>query len=282
MASKFTLISLIAHILIGILIWESPNRNQYQEPIAIEVNSGAQPSFTKNKSIRIPRLSLDKLGFGTSQFHVSKDKNIDSMDLSQKSWSLADSYQVDSLRPFEGMNIEQARFFRSLWHEIDNSIEEPAYLSEYGHTGKAYFQFEITRNGELKESSLNAVAVDNVLKVLAARAIRKALKNTNGEILFLDKDLQFNAQFTWSDYKTCQTLRGIKNNYLSFCRYAEDKRKTFTAGEKATTYVESLKYGFGAWEEIQKYRKEEKHRDTEFDPFASLKQDPDWNLGTFN
>lgn len=137
---------------------------------------------------------------------------------------------------------------------------------------------EINRDGLLLDSSLRACGADGVLKVLAVKAIRKALFNEHHEIRFPAEDQTFYAQFTWSDHETCKSLQGINKSFLSFCHYAENKAKTFSNGERASTYLKSLKYGLGAIEEIKEYNREELHRKNQFDPFINLKNDPDWNL----
>jgi hypothetical protein len=87
------------------------------------------------------------------------------------------------------------------------------------------------------------------------------------------------ARFSWSGYRMCESLRGIRGRNLSFCHYAENKRKTFSAEERAVTYAKGiLQNGPWAYEEIQKYRREERRRRSQFDPFEEYRRDPDWGL----
>jgi hypothetical protein len=88
------------------------------------------------------------------------------------------------------------------------------------------------------------------------------------------------TQFAWTDLETCRSMKGSTKTSLSFCNYAEDKRKSFSGGEKAATYLGALKYGFDAVDEIKKYKREEMHRNSNFNPFEEFERDPDWNLGT--
>ncbi len=154
---------------------------------------------------------------------------------------------------------------------------ESSFLAEYGHAGTAFFQFEISEDGKLVSSSLKASAEDGILKVLAARSIRKSLENSE---IKPTKNVIVNAQFAWADYGTCRKITRTHKNFLSFCRYSSSKRKTFTAGEKATTYLGALMYGPGAIDAIKEYNKEENRRENKFDPFEELRRDPDYFLGS--
>ena len=194
------------------------------------------------------------------------------------SWRHSFAYSSDILTDFEGLNSLRVRFIKSLWDEVDKSIIESPYLSEYGHVGVVFLQFEVTSSGELLEKTLQAQADDNILKVIAVRAVRKALKNEFNENIKPTENILINARFSWTDYQSCQNQKGIHKYYLSFCKYGEDKRKTFSAVEKGKTYLGALRYGFGAIEEIQKYSKEENHRKTHFDPFEELRRDSDYLL----
>lgn len=185
----------------------------------------------------------------------------------------------DFLNPYNGLEMPEIKFMQSLWREIDKSVVNSPYLSEYGHTGGVLFQFDVDLDGRLIESTLRAQAEDRVLKVIAARAIRKALLNEKRELMLTGKRITIHTHFLWSDYQTCAHYKGIQKTHLSFCNYAEDKRKNFSTSEKAGQYLSSLKYGFGAIDEIKKYKQEEMRQKTQFNPFQEYEQDPDWNLG---
>lgn len=201
-------------------------------------------------------------------------------------WTDPGTYLKSSNPNLSAQTDEEYLFQQELWTQIDNSIYDDPYLSEYGHTGKVYFKFSLTASGDLDQSSLDARAEDGVLKVLAARAIRKALSAENIDRPKLIKtntekstSLVFNAQFSWASYQDCKLLQGAFSNRLSFCKYAEDKRKSFSAAERTGQYLKALTKGFGAAEEIEKYNREEMHKKTQFDPFDNYRRDPDYNLG---
>lgn len=190
-----------------------------------------------------------------------------------------DDSAIAALDPFAGMPTGEIRFMKALWTEIDQSIADSPLLSEYNHTGAVQIRFRLDAFGKLVTGDLHACGEDPILKVLALRAIRRALKNENRRLDFSQSPGRLSARFSWADYAKCRRLRGVDRGGLSFCHYAENKRKDFSAGEKTATYLGALRYGFGAIEEIKKYRQEENRRRTEFDPFVELRRDPDWNIG---
>ena len=179
-----------------------------------------------------------------------------------------------------GLSMHQLGFVSSLWNEVDKAIVNSPYLSEYGHTGKVYLKFEVTPEGKIADSTLRVDAKDGVLKVIALRALRKALRNENKELRLPNQNIKLTAQFNWENYEICQRLKGTYRNSLNFCSYAENKLKNFTKKEKAMTYLSSLAYGFGALDEIEKYNREEMHSQNKFDPFEEYRRDPDWTTGT--
>lgn len=178
-----------------------------------------------------------------------------------------------------GQTRDQVRFVASLWRMIDQYIEENPFLSEYNHTGEVSLSFEVDEAAHLVPKSLSAKAMDRVLKVIAVRAVRKALVNETGDVQPPFKRTWIHARFNWSSYQSCQSRRGYNGNQLSFCHYAENKKKTFSAGEKTATWVGAI-YNHGPWayEEIQKYQREESRRKSQFNPFTKYELDPDWNL----
>ena len=181
-----------------------------------------------------------------------------------------------SQRP--NLNVEQISFAQSLWRAVDRNIEENPFLSEYNHTGQAFFRFMVDE-GKLVPGSLHASASDRILKVIAARALRSALDRDNEDVRWTTGSLWINARFSWSDYGACERLRGVDGNNLSFCHYAENKRKSFSVGEKTTTWLGALyQHGPWAYEDIQHYRRQERRRKSKFNPFEQYELDPDWNL----
>jgi hypothetical protein len=229
------------------------------------------------KSTALRKLDL---GLSTMQAVVSSYQKQLANPITPNSTLESEGNSKVSFDPYDGMAMPEIRFVRSLWREIDKSIVNNPYLSEYGHTGKAFFSFQVGTDGKLIENTLTAKSEDRVLKVIAARAIRKALQNQNGELSLPTENMTIYTQFAWSDLETCASMKGSSKNHLSFCNYAEDKRKNFSDSEKAATYLGALRYGFDAADEIKKYQREEMHRNSNFNPFEEFERDPDWNLGT--
>lgn len=281
---NFIFLSLLIHaiLILSLLIFNSsPNP---LKPIVIDLQTDLQKVASshsghtkKQSSSHRTKRFFPALSY-TSQLSSLGSQTTGS-DQAADDWTSSWSYNQDGWSDYEGLNQHDIRFLSSLWNEIDKSIVNNPFLSEYGHIGKVYLKFEVDLDGQLIESSFKAHAEDNVLKVLAARAVRKVLKNETQELVFPKKKVLVQARFSWADYQACQQLRGTHKFFLSFCKYAEDKRKTFSTGEKIGTYLSAIPYGPGALEEIEKYNKEENRRNTQFDPFQSLRRDPDWNLG---
>jgi hypothetical protein len=194
-------------------------------------------------------------------------------------WKDTYAYDQIGLSDYEGLSAGQAGFIGALWNMINQYIEENPFLSEYNRAGRVFLRFEIDESGHLERRSFVASANDRVLKVIAARAVRRAIKNERGDITFTGERMVINARFVWTGYQACNNLRGFRGSYLSFCHYGENKAKTFTTAEKVGTYAgEIWNHGPWAYEEIQKYRAEERRRRSDFDPFEEYKRDPDWNL----
>lgn len=195
------------------------------------------------------------------------------------SWGADDKYNEVNLLGGNNMPAEEIRFIGSLYQMIDQAIVDNPSLSEYNHTGHVFFRFEVDEEDHIDSRTFRASAKDRVLKVIAARAIRKAIRNETGDVQFLHKRMVVNARFVWTDRAACPSFQGINNNFMSFCHYAENKRKSFSTGEKVGTYAGAI-WQNGPWavEEIKKYNREQRHRQTDYDPFDDLKRDPDWNL----
>jgi hypothetical protein len=283
---RFIAFSLLFHGFILLAVGLMARNQMVRQPIEVVVQY--KKTSAKHSSKRLATgIGSDKaaahgkqldLGLSTLKSVLEKGP-ISEGQLIDPEWAQSEKFQSDLFSQFEGMEMHEIQFVQSLWGQIDHSIETSPYLSEYGHFGKVYLSFEINELGELVEHSFQVKAEDRVLKVIAARSIRKALNNRFNKVL-PEKRIRINTQFAWLDCQACQSLRGIEKNNLSFCHYAEDKRKNFSAGEKTATYLGALKYGFGAIDEIRNYQHEEMRRNTQFDPFESYKRDPDWNLGS--
>ncbi len=286
MSTRFLLISLALHLSLGIGL-NFPRKKSHgvtSAPIEFELKQvdyqtgGIRQSSlgrlkpTQNKSSKLK----DFLFPSTREVIEQALKSKSSADQRNR-WSDVETYRSN---PFQGNGLgkEQARFVNSLWTEINESIWESPFLSEYGHVGEVFLNFEITAEGKLKEESLRVKAQDRILQVVAIRAVRNALKDENKELVFSKKEMQINARFTWKSFEDCPLFRGIQKNSLSFCKFGENKKKTFTKAEKTRAYLSAVWYGPGMVEEIQKYNREEDRRKNQFDPFEQLRRDPDYNI----
>lgn len=195
-------------------------------------------------------------------------------------WLDKQSYQGDELSKFEGVSTKQSLFLKTVWTEINDFIPEHPFLTEYGIIGTVSLSFEVDENGFLIPDSLSAQTDQQILKVLAARSVRKSLKADNLDLVQPDKKTKLFARFEWTDQISCDQHQGINKNYLGFCRKSKGQRKTFTKTEKAAAYLSALQYGPEMFDVIKKYNQQENRKDTKFDPFEEIKRDPDWNLGS--
>jgi hypothetical protein len=194
-------------------------------------------------------------------------------------WDLRESYLTDDIG-YSDLNERQINFSYTVWTEINDAIVDSPLLAEYGQTGDVYLQFEVSSTGLIVEDSIQVKAENKVLKVVALRSIRKAIRKDNLDLKAPETQTRIAAHFRWTPGSPCSNLQGANSNYLSFCRVSSVDRRTFSGTEKTSVYLSSLMYGPGAMEEIKKYQQEENRRNTGFDPFQELKRDPDWNLGS--
>lgn len=266
---RYFLLSLLVHgfFFAGFLWWREP---QVQKT-TIEVTLNGKTKKSSPGKRQVGPKTFD-FGLPTTKAVVQGFNSSEQIDQMEE--------PNDAFDPYNGLEMPEIRYVQSLWREIDKAIVNPSYLSEYGHVGKVFFVFDVGADGNLVEESIRVKAEDRVLKVIAARSIRKAVLNIHGELPKPRERTRIFSTFTWSDYQTCTHLRGSGKNTLSFCNYAEDKRKKFDTGEQVATYLGALKYGLDAVDEIQKYNREKMHRNTQFNPFEEYERDPDWDLGS--
>jgi hypothetical protein len=244
-----------------------------------ESKAGGHSSGTsKKKSLK----NLRKLPTSDflPQFSMNPSKRSAAVEaLEEPQWSNDDKYNEVNLFSGSKMAADEIRFISSLYQMIDQAIVDNPALSEYNHTGHVFFRFEVDEEDHIDPRTFRASAKDRVLKVIAARAIRTAMRNETGDVHFIHKRVVLNARFSWASHEACNSLQGINDDFMSFCHYAENKRKTFSTGERIGTVAGAI-WQNGPWavEEIKKYNREQRHRETEYDPFDDLKRDPDWDL----
>lgn len=278
------LLSVFLHLLVLAALWayHAPPRETHQtvtvifrEPLKAApagINRGAGQG--KRRSVPLSAL-IPKL-----QMQV-RDSNSPVEDTPEPAptWAEGRAYEGYGEGPPGGLSMAQTQAISFLWRRIDRNIEDNPFLSEHNHTGKVFLRFDLDESGKLIPGTLNASASDRVLKVIAARAVRAAFRDEGSDTRAPLKRTRINARFSWSGYQACESLRGQSGNYLSFCHYAENKRKSFSGGERTATWASAI-YNHGPWayEDIQKYNREERRRESEFNPFKKYELDPDWNL----
>ncbi len=241
------------------------------------VQNKASSQSTSSKAGK-RRLALQKFKFSAKDTIAENSSQNGEGRVKSAEWLLPESFATNELTDFAGRSMGEVKFLKSLWREIDKSIIDSDFLSEFGHTGKVVLAFEVTSAGELVENSLKAQAQNGILKVFAAKAVRKAVTAQNRDLVFPAQKSLIYAQFKWTSFEACEKQKGVHQNYLSFCKKAVSSNRDFSATERTMTYLSSLQYGFGALEKIKKYQREEFRRNTKFDPFEALRRDPDYYL----
>lgn len=293
MNSKYVSVSVVLHffavLLISSKVVNKSSEFKYEkiEVQLAEAPEQQQPKIEPSKKVKSKlasrptkqKRSAEQVLFPTMKDMYEKKLAYDSLPELTKESSIDESLLPPVLTQYRGMSGQDVRFATSLWTQIDQSIVESPYLSEYGHVGQVAFTFEISSEGKIVESRFRAKAADPILKVVAARAIRTAIQNENNELVFPKKAVRFQANFTWASLAKCKELRGIHQSTLNFCKLGADQRKSFTASEKAATYLGALRYGPGMIDEIKKYKRQEDHKNINFDPFESFRRDRDFDLG---
>lgn len=275
----FFLFSTLLHLLAGTLVYfgvrlSADVKNQTLVQLTLENQKTTKTTSSKPKRPRFQLRTTLNSGLSKKSFGLLPSKTSDAQ------WAQAEDFQTDDIEKFQGLSMKQAQFLKTVWTEINESIVNSPYLAEYGQIGTVQLQFEIDPNGLLIGKTLKAKAENSVLKVLAARSIRKALRSDNLDLSAPNEVVKIFAKFEWTDGIPCDAHQGLNKNYLSFCRVSKSQRKSFSKSEKAAAYLSSLQYGFSAMEAIKEYKKEENRRNTQFDPFQDLKRDLDWNLGS--
>lgn len=279
--SQFLIISFLIHAFIFSFMNKLESVDLKTEPDILTVQltevqtKKKSPSDSGTKKSKFKNLS-SKLGF-QSAFHLS---SIGDQPQGSSAWLDKQSYQGDEFSKFEGINAKQSLFLRTVWTEINDFIPDSPYLTEYGIVGTVSLSFEVDENGFLISDTLTAQTDQQILKVFAARSVRKSLRADNLDLVQPEKKTKIFARFEWTDQISCDQHQGLNKNYLSFCRKSKGQRKTFSKTEKAVAYLSALQYGPEMFDVIKKYNQQENRKKTQFDPFEDIKRDPDWNLGS--
>ena len=281
----YFVISLALHLAAGVLLFGIAERLNFSEdtPVSISVIYDRRESkvLEQNGGPRRARKPLIPLSSLIPKMNiyspVLQGVKPEKTHQTHSVWTDSDSYDEVSLTSAQNLSMEQISFVKSLWRMIDQYVERNPFLSEYNRTGKVFLQFKVGEGCKLLK--LQASAADRVLKVIAARAVRRALKNETGDVRCPSLPETISARFTWSSAEACRGLQGYRGRRLSFCHLAEDNRKSFSAGEKALVWANAIaQHGPWAYEDIQQYNREESRRKVQFDPFKIYELDPDWNL----
>lgn len=232
----------------------------------------------RRHKISNPKLSL-LAGKRINDLITHRLQQSNSVNDGVNTWTDAKAYEGDGLTDFNGMSMREIQNIQTLHSFTNGAIWDSQYLQEYGITGQVFVQITLNRNGDLQDQNVRVQAKNRILKVISLRAIRQSIAKMRKENPPPLANQVIRFRFTWTDQTNCQTLAEIRNTHLSFCRKSMAQRKTFSTAEKTTTYLKALKYGFGAGEEIKKYKQQEMRKETQFNPFEQFERDPDWDLG---
>lgn len=214
--------------------------------------------------------------------------------LIQQTWTDPWSYGPNA--EVQNRFASNSAFYQEVFRRVESHLEWDDLLAQYNHVGKVYLKFAVRPDGQLVGNSLSAEALDPILKVRSARALRKglALPFDYAKRLQREEPLWMTARFFWVPKETCQNLQGVEGPYLSFCRNSGYKKLDVADAEEmdeagavvSETMDDALHYGamaftvgpFGLPEEIKKRRLQKWRQRSGHDPFEKDRQDPDYHL----
>lgn len=190
------------------------------------------------------------------------------------------SYALES-DSFIGDN-DQWAFYRQVFERIDSQLLFDSLLAQYSHFGSVFVEFEVDPQGRFVESKIKVSAEDKILQVHALRALTKGLKesfkkekwNPSGknsilhakfDYVFGESSLNYQKQREFGKpiflFKRATSEKPIPNNL---------KDQLLNGGVSYDPVAMTERW--------QKYNKKKRLRAQEFDPFASYKNDPLYNL----
>ncbi len=181
--NRFLSISTILHLLLLFVVSQISIQKPI-ENISIEVlQRPAQPISTKLKVKSQSTASLQTKKINPFLFKSYLENTSTIADSANKSphsnyggnteWKESYFYLSDGMTDYNDISTPDVHFLQSFWQQVDTNIENNPFLSEYGHVGTIFFQFNLNEKGELINESLKVSSMDSVLKVIAIRAIRK-------------------------------------------------------------------------------------------------------------
>lgn len=167
----------------------------------------------------------------------------------------------------------------SLWAAINRELKDDPLLSEYNQTGEIFISFALTKDGDLRPSSLRVNAPNPILKVRSMRALRRGIKNLSKHAPEISKEeIWFSARFRFVDRHFCRSTKRVNGHFLSFCRHAVASRPDFSRGGRVARLAVMVTQPADVLEEYKKYKEQNWRYDSGFDPFESERRDPDYHL----
>jgi hypothetical protein len=230
--------SILLHLLIAAgLFWTITRQSQEPAALTIEVDveslpnqktaRGEKPTFNAKKTFqrRASQTRLAKFfpqpnfGAGLTSGSEEKDPSKAERILISQTWQDASSYMPTLQTAVEFAS--RSAFYEELHRRIDVQILFDDVLAEYNHFGKILFYFAVNADGTLIPETLRAEALDRVLKVRAAKILRRSLAKPMDSNFHLDGKGPYwiAARFFYEKDSHCESLLSKSIPWLSFCRW---------------------------------------------------------------
>lgn len=276
--ARATLFSFAIHLGVFFLLTKFELPQHEPHPIIVEIQFEPLIKTAKKNALHSSKGSSTASGFASKKVNIGLQNSAKSLlnryERIQENTLEPNPHELESaLNPNAAFSSSELRTHQDIWSLIDQNIVSSQFLGEYNHTGSVKIIFRLKTNGTLDAESIKGCSLNSVLKVYATRSIRKTFE-TEREGSFPVKNIV--ANFNWTP--DCNPEVRVSNQQLHFCRRTKALQQTFSGAEQTISYLTALAYGPGAIEEIEKYNRQKSRRNTKFDPFSILEQDPDWDL----
>ncbi len=173
-------------------------------------------------------------------------------------------------------------FLKYLHQKIDEQLLFESVLAQWNHFGSVYLEFWIDYQGHLLPQKMRAKAADPILKVHSLRALRRALSEPFSEAKWnqTKQSILVRAKFDYilgDPGRNFEKQKAFSKRYLVFHRSTAEKPVPSNLADHLASGGISID-PFQVYERWQKYNHKKKQVYTEFDPFKSYREDPDYQL----
>lgn len=179
-------------------------------------------------------------------------------------------------------DADQWEFYRQVFERIDSQLVFDSILAQYNHFGNVFVEFEVDARGRFVDHRLKISSDDSVLKVHSMRALRKGLKepfrkekwNPSGKNAILQAHFEFLHGDTAINFKKQKEF----GKAIFVFKRATIERPITNDIVDTVVSKETIINPYLIGERLEKYNKKKRLKAGEYDPFASYRNDPDYNL----